>query len=298
MVNRIIDSPWSEIKNMSKDELIESIKLSEGRTIAAEVVVTAPSLIDKVSNVEIAAAFGADIIILNFYDVVKKHIVNVPEDINSLRKLRDFLGRIIGVNLEPVRKDIAKKLGYTAGRLATVENAQIAVEDGADIIVITANPMAKVSLKDISIALKEIRENISKDVLILAGKMHLAGVYGEKLTSDLIQELAKHGADGILIPAPGTIPGTTLDFCKSLVEKVHKHGLLAMSCIGSSQEGADEETIRKIAFLGKMTGADIHHIGDSGYRSSVAQPENIMTYSIAIKGRRHTFRRMSQSILR
>ena len=128
--------------------------------------------------------------------------------------------------------------------------------------------------------------------------MHLAGVYAEKLTSDIIQEFANYGADGILIPAPGTIPGSTLDFCRSLVDKAHEHGLLVMSCIGNSQEGADEETIRKIAFLGKMAGADIHHIGDSGYSSSVAQPENIMAYSIAIRGKRHTFRRMSQSILR
>ncbi len=298
MIPRLLDASWSEIRSMSKDDLVESIRLSEGRVIAAEVVVTAPSLIDKVSNVEIAASFGADIIILNFYDVREKRIVNLPTEISNLSKLRDFVGRLIGVNLEPVKKDVAKELGYSEGRLATVENAQMAVEDGADILVITANPMAKVTFREILAALREIRENVGDSVMILAGKMHLAGVYGEQLTGDIIHEFARNGADGILIPAPGTIPGTTIEFGKEIVDKAHEENLLVMSCIGNSQEGSDEETIKRIAFLGKMIGADIHHIGDSGYRSSVAQPENIMAYSIVIRGKRHTFRRIAQSILR
>ncbi len=298
MIPRLVDAPWSKIRGFNKDELIESIKLSEGRTIAAEVVVTAPPLIDKISNVELAAGFGADIIILNFYDVKTKFIANIPEQVKSISDLRDFLGRIIGVNLEPVRKDIAEKLGYSPGRLATVENAQIAVEDGADILIITANPMAQVSLKDILMAVKEIRENMGDKVIIMAGKMHLAGVYAERLDREMIQQFAKNGADGIIMPAPGTIPGATLEFCKEIVEKAHENNLIVTSCIGTSQEGADEETIRRIAFLGKMSGADIHHIGDSGYSTSVALPENIMAYSIVIKGKRHTFRRIAQSILR
>ena len=44
-------------------------------------------------------------------------------------------------------------------------------------------------------------------------------------------------------------------------------------------------------------GADIHHIGDSGYMG-MALPENIMAYSVAIRGKRHTYRRMAVSLLR
>ncbi len=47
----------------------------------------------------------------------------------------------------------------------------------------------------------------------------------------------------------------------------------------------------------KMTGTDIHHLGDSGY-TGVAVPENITAYSVAIKGKRHTYRRMSMSARR
>jgi hypothetical protein len=46
-----------------------------------------------------------------------------------------------------------------------------------------------------------------------------------------------------------------------------------------------------------MTGTDLHHIGDAGY-AGVAIPENIMDYSIAIKGKRHTYFRMARSVNR
>ena len=35
--------------------------------------------------------------------------------------------------------------------------------------------------------------------------------------------------------------------------------------IGTSQEGADEGTIREIALLNKRCGIDIQHIGDAGF---------------------------------
>ena len=60
---------------------------------------------------------------------------------------------------------------------------------------------------------------------------------------------------------------------------------------------AVEDTIRQIALMCKMAGADIHHIGDSGYMG-MALPENITAYSVAIRGKRHTYRRMAMSLLR
>ena len=60
---------------------------------------------------------------------------------------------------------------------------------------------------------------------------------------------------------------------------------------------AVEDTIRQIALMCKMAGADIHHIGDSGYMG-MALPENITAYSVAIRGKRHTYRRMAMSLER
>ncbi len=47
----------------------------------------------------------------------------------------------------------------------------------------------------------------------------------------------------------------------------------------------------------KMAGTDIHHLGDTGY-FGMALPENIMAYSIAVRGVRHTYHRMACSIER
>ena len=70
-----------------------------------------------------------------------------------------------------------------------------------------------------------------------------------------------------------------------------------MTAIGTSQEGADEQTIRQIALLCKMSGTDLHHLGDAGF-PGIAAPENIMSYSIAIRGKRHTYARMARSVNR
>ena len=69
---------------------------------------------------------------------------------------------------------------------------------------------------------------------------------------------------------------------------MHSRGKLALTAIGTSQEGADVATIRQIALMCKMAGADIHHIGDTGV-PGMALPQNIMAYSIAIRGERHNY---------
>ena len=60
---------------------------------------------------------------------------------------------------------------------------------------------------------------------------------------------------------------------------------------------ADTATIRQIALMCKMAGADIHHIGDTGV-PGMALPQNILAYSIAIRGERHTYHRMALSVNR
>jgi len=112
-----------------------------------------------------------------------------------------------------------------------------------------------------------------------------------------VQEFVEAGADIILLPAPGTVPGITMEYVRELVTFEHSLGVLTMTSIGTSQEGAGTATIRQIALMCKMTGADIHHIGDTGY-PRVAISENIMAYSIAIRGVRHTYHRMAASINR
>ena len=189
----------------------------------------------------------------------------------------------------------------TTGRQATVENAIKAADMGVDMIVLTGNPGVGVDNEAIMQALSKLKDAVGDRVILTAGKMHASGIIseaGEKiLTEKDVEAFVDAGADVILLPAPGTVPGITMEYAGKLIKKAHEKGALAMTTIGTSQEGADEDTIRQIALMCKMAGADIHHIGDSGYMG-MALPENITAYSVAIRGKRHTYRRMAMSLLR
>ena len=88
-----------------------------------------------------------------------------------------------------------------------------------------------------------------------------------------------------------------MEYARTLISCAHRHSALTITAIGTSQEGADTDTIRRIALMCKMTGTDIHHIGDTGY-TGMALAENIMAYSIAVRGIRHTYHRMAISVER
>ncbi len=78
-----------------------------------------------------------------------------------------------------------------------------------------------------------------------------------------------------------------------LVDAVHTEGSLAVAPVGTSQqEVADSQTIRTLALAAKRAGADVLHLGDAG-TSGIAEPMNILTASLASRGRRHTYRRMA-----
>ena len=68
-----------------------------------------------------------------------------------------------------------------------------------------------------------------------------------------------------MLPAPGTVPGITMEYVRSLVVCAHSLGKMTLTAIGTSQEGADTDTIKEIALMCKMTGTDLHHLGDAGY---------------------------------
>jgi hypothetical protein len=304
MSERILDLRPEKLVRLQGTALVESIRAAEGRTILSEMVCPMMSMLYDVSNPELAAGLGADIVLLNLYDVYKPAIFGVVplQGESVIEAVKRLSGRVVGVNLEPVTSDsmfMGNKEALPEGRKATRENARLAYEQGAQIITLTGNPKVGVDNKTIQQAIVEIRNELGDDIVIVAGKMHAAGIKSEAgeniITEQTVEEFLTAGADIILVPAPGTIPGITVDFIKRICECVHRYGALVMTTIGTSQEGADTETIKTIALHCKMAGADIHHIGDAGY-AGFAVPENILAYSIAIRGRRHTFRRMAMRI--
>lgn len=306
MPKRLIDTTARELASYKKQELLTSIADSEGRTLAAETIGTVTPMLVDITNAEFVTSLGADLIMLNVFDVnapVIQGLPQVPPE-EVVREVKRLTGRMVAINLEPaIVKDTEDNSVWnlTKGRQATPENAKKAADMGVDMIVLTGNPGVGVENDAILQALSRLKEAVGDRVILTAGKMHASGVLseaGEKiLTENEVESFVDAGADVILLPAPGTVPGISMEYAAKLIKRAHEKGALAMTTIGTSQEGADEDTIRQIALMCKMAGADIHHIGDSGYMG-MALPENIMAYSVAIRGKRHTYRRMALSLLR
>ena len=308
MAKRVLNMTPKELINLSKEEIIAAIAGSEGRVLASETIGITIPLLSDVTNAEFAASMGADMILLNMFDVQDPVILGLPQTDRqeTVRKVKQLTGRMVGINLEPVDDAAASENAETfwamsAGRYATVENAALAKKMGVDMIVLTGNPGNGVSNDAIVSSLRAISAEIGDKIVLAAGKMHASGVIGEGgeniITKEDIRLFAEAGADVILMPAPGTVPGITTEYIRELVSYAHSLGKLTITAIGTSQEGADTDTIKRIALECKMTGTDIHHIGDSGY-VGMALPENIMAYSVAIRGIRHTYHRMAQSVER
>ena len=307
-MKRILDCTASDFMKATKEELLYAIAAGEGRTIVCETIGTIIPMLGDVTNAEFAAAMGADIVLLNVFDVKRPYIAGLPktEPEKVIAAIRDLTGRPVGINLEPVELKEQQNAeddmwAMTEGRKATLENAKKAIEMGVNMILLTGNPGNGVSNNAIIQTLTLYKKEIGDKVILAAGKMHASGILseaGEKiLTKEDVKEFCEAGADVILMPAPGTVPGITVEYIRELVSYAHSLGCLTLTSIGTSQEGADVATIREIALMCKMTGTDMHHLGDSGY-GGMALPENIQAYSVAVRGIRHTYRRMAGSVRR
>lgn len=308
-MKRILDCQASDFADISREDLLAAIAGSEGRTIACETIGSIMPMLGDITNAEFAASMGADILLLNIFDVQNPAIKGLPrtEPENVVRKLKELTGRPIGINLEPVEQVLSSEdpeenmWAMTSGRKATLENAQKAADMGVNFILLTGNPGIGVRNEAIEQTLRLYKRELGDWLILAAGKMHASGVLAEGaeqiITRADIAAFADAGADIILLPAPGTVPGITMEYVRDLVSYAHSLGCLTMTAIGTSQEGADIATIRQIALMCKMAGTDIHHLGDSGY-GGMALPENIQAYSIAVRGIRHTYRRMAGSINR
>lgn len=308
MAKRLLDCTASELAAFSKKDLLESMAGCEGRVMVSETIGITQPLLNDVTNAEYAAALGADVLLLNMFDVQQPVVQALPKVApeETVRELKRLTGRVIGINLEPVDPVLAASNDGTlwqmsAGRLATAENAVKAADMGVDMVLLTGNPGNGVANEAIVAALREMKAAAGDRLILAAGKMHGAGILSQSgasiMTLQDAQEFIDAGADIVLVPAPGTVPGITVEAVHELASYVHSRGALLMTAIGTSQEGADTATIRQVALWCKMAGADLHHIGDTGV-PGMALPQNILAYSIAIRGERHTYHRMASSINR
>ncbi|MFM1539295.1 DUF7916 family protein [Helcococcus bovis] len=294
----LISSNASDLLSYNREELKQSIKASEGRTILAENVATRPSYIGDITNAKLSRGFGADLILLNGVDVLEPNLPSIENQEDFVNELKNLVGRPIGVNLVPVDTDadiMEEAESISRGRTVNEDSLKKIEELGMDFVCFTGNHGTGVTNKEIVKAIQKARANYSG--LIIAGKMHSAGVDEPVYSQEAIVDFIKAGADIILIPSIGSVPGFDKDDLKTVVRIAHKKGALVMTAIGTSQEGARPDTIRQMAIENTICGVDIQHIGDAGY-SGLAPVENIFEMSVAIRGIRHTVSMVARSINR
>lgn len=302
-VVRLISASKSDFEKMSGRELKRSIFKSEGRVVMAQhLLFASEGLVRGVTNTELMAAFGADMVMLNTFNL--NEVSNNPGLQGlTLSELKSRVNIPVGIYLGcPGKNKITEKKLYDAeGMLATDEHILKAKELGADFIVLGGNPGSGTSIDDIIRSTKRARELVGEDLLIFSGKWEdgidekvLGDPLAKREAKEIIKELIDAGADVIDLPAPGSRHGISVHMIQELVQFIHsyKPGTLAMSFLNSSVEGADQDTIRMIALMMKETGADIHAIGDGGF-SGCTTPENVMQLSISLKGKPYTYFRMA-----
>ncbi len=281
-MTRLLDLFGTELAALRGEDLISAINMSEGRTTLAEIVAPRPQVAPPASNLELVAAFGADLICLNMVNPGAVGVTGL--DGEGFYRLSELIGRPVGLNLEPDMSSVPPEYR------ATEDNARAAQDSGASFVFITANPGRGATMTHLATATETFRK-AAPEVVTFAGKMHAAG--GEEIIdAAAVRPLLDVGAQGLLVPVPGTVSGVTEAGAQQMARAAHDHDALVVGTIGTSQEGADPGTIRTLALAAKRIGVDVHHIGDS-WISGVASPENIYAYSVAIRGIRHTWSRMA-----
>ena len=91
-MKRILDCHASDFRNMTKDELLYAMGSAEGRTIACETVGVYMPMLGDITNAEFVSAMGADILLLNLFDVQNPVINALPkcekeDTVKTLKKL-------------------------------------------------------------------------------------------------------------------------------------------------------------------------------------------------------------------
>ena len=221
MAKRMLDCVTSDFVTFKKEDWLSSISGSEGRVIACESIGTVLPMLGNITNAEFTASMGADILLLNIFDVQDPVIQGLPKvkPEDCVWELKRLTGRMVGINLEPVEdnaggEDPDNMWKMSPGRRATVENAVKACEMGVDMILLTGNPGNGVSNGAITDTLRRLKAAVGDKMILAAGKMHASGIPSEAgehiVTARDVEEFIGAGADIVLFPAPGTVPGITM----------------------------------------------------------------------------------------
>lgn len=314
-MKRLLSATPNELLSCSGRELLSMIRMSEGRCLRVGARIRCANVIDGVSNAEVAAAFGADIINLDTYDLLHSRLPGIPskdphddevyKDIQvlagngySFKEIEQMVGRPLSVLLLAAKDaDYASNTQRAYGNIIlTKETLQKVKEEGVRYLQIDSFDEHVDLVKEI----RMIRQEIGTDIILQVAKSHGAGILNKENNKALIEEddvkaWIEAGVDIIGFPAPGSYPGWDIAQCKHYVDIAHTYGAVVILGVHTSQEGANPQTLEQIALYAKMCGADMHDLGDCGFNENMIDPMNILRYGVAIRGKRHHYRRMAIS---
>ncbi len=333
-VMRLISNSRSGIKDMNARELKAAIKGSEGRTVMSQTSIHG-SVLHDVTNPELAQAMGADMIMVNGYNMQPEtptsgHTIfddgklgwtiqeyqgketgwqNKNVRLKEIKKLIDIP---IGVYLETSSPDSLKDQEVTtygwnevpAGRKAIPENFKRLKNEGADFVVLAGNPGSGVRYENIIEATKKCKEVVGDEVMIFAGKWEDGNTepilgdpqLGMEKSKEIIKELIDAGADCITLAMPGARFGIATEEIRDLVTYIHTYKPGTLAL--SFLDGSVEgsdEDTVRICTIESKKTGADIHAIGDAGLNGMSIPEDIYQMAITTKGRRLTWKRMAGS---
>lgn len=319
MSKRYLEMTPTQLTQLSKEEFLDGIRTSEGRVVGAYVCPLSANYLEKVSNAELVASFGADYITLEGYDPRSLQMPGLPsknpEDDQtakaqlqvelgkgySIPELKKLTGRPIGMILLVPRENEVFG-GIYKESIYSKEMMEYLINEKYDFICLCG--YGQQALLD---AVSEASTLFKDKIVIEAGIPHGPGAIDgdfppynlrEVVTPEFVGKLAHAGADIVDIPAVGIVPGYNIGYVTELVDAIHKEKSLAASSVAHSLEASSKEVLERIILDNKICGVDMFNVAAGGVYESVTLPEVLKDICIAVKGKRHTYRRMAQSPLR
>lgn len=300
---RLMTCTPSELLCLTPEELFEALRESEGRCVYACARSKGPNLIQGVTNAEACAAMGADLVKLCYYDPERPMFPGLPSkdplDDTAFEEIQLQAGK--GWRAREIRAMIGRPVAVEMFvEQASEARMDIMLEEGFDIVCVYGFDQDPDFLPAIRALAKKAKGRALVEAGVLHGpKLKKAPVHMRQLqTADFAAKAVEAGANLFQVPAVGTLPGFSREYVTDLIDAIHAAGGIAITGIHSSMEGSEAELIQRIAIDNKICGADIQMLGDAGINENMATPELITALSIALKGKRHTLRRMCQSVLR
>ena len=90
-MKRFLDCTASDFNKMNAQDLLSAIGASEGRLLVCETIGAIQPMLGDVTNAEFVSAMGADIVLLNIFDVNNPVILGLPktEPEDTIRKIQE-----------------------------------------------------------------------------------------------------------------------------------------------------------------------------------------------------------------